>query len=538
MSQKQPVYTYDTLDATGIFNVPIGSLISVGSTGQLFTLTTKNTLSDLSTVRDALAVQQNNSFITDATGPQGEEGPQGTQGIQGQTGPPGDRGDVGPMGIKGDAGAGVQVYGSETIINIRAQANIDGHMWISTDAGVDDLGNPVNPGDGVVSAGPSWMTVGPVRGPQGLQGVQGLKGTAGEDGTDGGQGVRGPSGDRGQKGEQGGPGATGPKGPIGPDGRSAYQVAVDDGYTGTETEWITSLIGETGPIGLTGADSVVPGPTGLTGSIGLTGPMGPKGDVGLTGSDGLDATVEFASQIEVDAGKLNNKSISPKTGKKAYLSRNGGVIDGTLDIKGTLLVEEDVTFDGILEVTGGIYSKEEVAGNKIRTAPNEDSPNCVATLYNNQLFLSNDSFGSGFLVNQYDTSNTFIMEQMDSDGEEIGDTMKCSPEGEWFLAGEPLPRGKVYDAALGEIIDLGAVLFCMRKVTVTSDSPQNFNWPDIAKNKTVLGVWANTRGRPTGSAEVGVPYSVYENDKMGWTVNRDDKISGDLRLQLFSIILK
>jgi len=53
-------------------------------------------------------------------------------------------------------------------------------------------------------------------------------------------------------------------GPTGADGRSAYQVAVDEGFIGTEEEWLASLVGPTGP----------------QGSIGPTGPQGPKGDSG------------------------------------------------------------------------------------------------------------------------------------------------------------------------------------------------------------------------------------------------------------------
>lgn len=35
----------------------------------------------------------------------------------------------------------------------------------------------------------------------------------------------------------------GDKGEKGADGKSAYQIAVDDGFTGTESEWLESLKG-------------------------------------------------------------------------------------------------------------------------------------------------------------------------------------------------------------------------------------------------------------------------------------------------------
>ena len=39
------------------------------------------------------------------------------------------------------------------------------------------------------------------------------------------------------------------KGENGINGKSAYQLAVDKGFVGTEAEWIASLKGETGSIG-------------------------------------------------------------------------------------------------------------------------------------------------------------------------------------------------------------------------------------------------------------------------------------------------
>jgi len=41
------------------------------------------------------------------------------------------------------------------------------------------------------------------------------------------------------------------------DGRSAYQVAVDGGFEGTEEEWLASLVGPIGPQGPTGQRCVL-----------------------------------------------------------------------------------------------------------------------------------------------------------------------------------------------------------------------------------------------------------------------------------------
>lgn len=66
----------------------------------------------------------------------------------------------------------------------------------------------------------------------------------------------------GLKGETGSVGSLGPKGE---DGKSAYEIALDNGFVGTELEWLTSLHGN----------------TGLTGPQGPIGPQGPAGTAGV-----------------------------------------------------------------------------------------------------------------------------------------------------------------------------------------------------------------------------------------------------------------
>lgn len=53
---------------------------------------------------------------------------------------------------------------------------------------------------------------------------------------------------KGETGETGGPG------PTGSDGKSAYQVARDNGFSGTAAEWLASLVGEQGAPGQDGSD--------------------------------------------------------------------------------------------------------------------------------------------------------------------------------------------------------------------------------------------------------------------------------------------
>lgn len=66
------------------------------------------------------------------------------------------------------------------------------------------------------------------------------------------------------------------------DGQSAYALAVQLGFTGSEEDWIASLKGAKGDKGDTGAQ----GPEGATGATGPQGYQGPTGATGATGPRG------------------------------------------------------------------------------------------------------------------------------------------------------------------------------------------------------------------------------------------------------------
>lgn len=70
------------------------------------------------------------------------------------------------------------------------------------------------------------------------EGTQGEKGDIGLQGPQGEQGTQGSKGDTGAQGSKGDTGAQGPKGS---NGKSAYEIAVDNGFVGTESKWLESL---------------------------------------------------------------------------------------------------------------------------------------------------------------------------------------------------------------------------------------------------------------------------------------------------------
>lgn len=110
-------------------------------------------------------------------------------------------------------------------------------------------------------------------------------------------GPQGPKGDTGPQGPPGAdstvPGPEGPQGPQGDPGDSAYEVAVANGFTGTETEWLASLVGPEGPQGPKGD----PG-TGSVNSV--NGDLGPDIVIAVNGQTGTTITLDAASVSAVD----------------------------------------------------------------------------------------------------------------------------------------------------------------------------------------------------------------------------------------------
>jgi hypothetical protein len=132
--------------------------------------------------------------------------------------------------------------------------------------------------------------VGPT-GNTGATGPQGIQGLTGNTGATGPQGIQGLTGNTGATGPQGLTGNTGIQGEIGPTGNtgaSAYDTAVTNGFSGTQSQWLITLIGPTGNTGATGPQGIqgLTGNTGPTGNTGATGPQGLTGNTGPTGNTG------------------------------------------------------------------------------------------------------------------------------------------------------------------------------------------------------------------------------------------------------------
>lgn len=118
----------------------------------------------------------------------------------------------------------------------------------------------------------------------------------------------------------------------GADGASAYEIAVENGYTGTEAEWLSSLKGEKGDAGEQGIQGIQgeKGDTGEQGLQGIQGEKGEKGDTGAAGKDGMNGTdgrdgangfSPTATVTETDAGAVI--SITDKNGTTTATIKNG-----------------------------------------------------------------------------------------------------------------------------------------------------------------------------------------------------------------------
>ena len=137
-------------------------------------------------------------------GAQGERGIQGLQGVQGLQGLPGVKGDAGAKGEQGERGL-----------------------------------------QGLQGA----------RGLQGERGLPGADGAKGDKGEQGERGLTGAKGDKGSDGLDGKDGLPGAKGVDGKDGKSAYQIAVAQGFAGSEAAWLASLKGDKGDKGDAGGSA-------------------------------------------------------------------------------------------------------------------------------------------------------------------------------------------------------------------------------------------------------------------------------------------
>ena len=412
-------------------------------------------------------------------GPPGIEGPQGPPGIEGPQGAPGIEGPIGPQGdqglqgIQGPAGADGQdgAVGPTGPQGIQGNDGVAGPQGPQGNPGVE---GPIGPQGEQGIQGPTGATgpqgpqgeIGPAGadgqdgavgttgsiGPQGPAGPQGIQGVAGNDGANGADGSNGSSayeiwisadntgtesdflaslvGAQGLQGDQGVQGETGPQGPAGPqgpqgvagndgadgadgsNGSSAYEIWIAAGNTGTEAEFLASLVGAQGETG-------VQGPQGIQGETGATGPAGPQGETGVVSvtNSGGDGSIAYNSSTKVISytGPSSNET-------RAHFSAGTGVTltDGTIAIGQAVGTTDDVTFahgnfSGNVTSSGGSISGFDASLNDqtgtTYSLVSTDNGKVITLNNSNGITLTVPSgLGSGFncLIIQKGTGQIFI----------------------------------------------------------------------------------------------------------------------------------
>lgn len=181
---------------------------------------------------------------------------------------------------------------------------------------------PIADRNKVLGADGSWkeLTAGP-KGDQGDAGpsaydvavTNGFEGTEAEwlASLQGAPGTPGAAGEAGEAGTPGTPGATGA------DGLSAYQVAVAAGFEGDTDEWLLSLKGEQGPAGTPGAP-------------GEQGPAGTTTWAGITDKPSWTETTGTAGQVLTSTGASTAPIWSEPTGGDIKILRD--VSEDTVEI--------------------------------------------------------------------------------------------------------------------------------------------------------------------------------------------------------------
>ena len=101
--------------------------------------------------------------------------------------------------------------------------------------------------------------------------------------------------------------------PTAINGKSAYQVAVDNGFVGTEAQWLESLHGQDGKDGADGKD-------GVDGKDGTNGTNGINGQDGADGQDGKSAYQSYLDTTSDDPVKTEAQWVASLKDESVWLS--------------------------------------------------------------------------------------------------------------------------------------------------------------------------------------------------------------------------
>ena len=174
-------------------------------------------------------------------------------------------------------------------------------------------------------------------------------------------------------------GMNGKDGKDGKDGKSAYQIAVENGFEGSETDWLASLKGADGRNGIDGTN-------GINGTNGKDGKDGTNGKDGKTPIKGVDYfTQAEIQQIENNAAAKVDLSDYAKTADLSTVATSGSYEDltnkPTIPAAYELPTASATTLGGVkvgsgLSITNGVLAAtgggvaDSVDWDKVQNKPN------------------------------------------------------------------------------------------------------------------------------------------------------------------------
>ena len=175
-----------------------------------------------------------------------------------------------------------------------------------------------------------------------LRGQAGQNGINGQDGRNGLDGRDGINGTNGRDGRDGLNGLNGADGQNGIDGKSAYQIAVANGYAGTESQWLASLKGAKGDPGTAGKD-------GIDGTIGADGKSAYEVAV-LNGFVGTQA--EWLDSLKQGPAGADGQSAYELAVQAGY---SGSLTQWLASLKGTNGTNGTNGIDGVNGIDGATW---------------------------------------------------------------------------------------------------------------------------------------------------------------------------------------
>ena len=153
----------------------------------------------------------------------------------------------------------------------------------------------------------------------------------------------------------------------GNDGKSAYEIAVENGFKGTQEEWLQSLVGpegQPGKDGINGKDGAdgVPGPQGdkgekgdkgdqgIQGPIGPQGPQGEQGPTGETGPQGLRGEPFSLAKIYSSVAEMEQNHATDEVKIGQFVLINTGNVEDAENAR--LYVKTETKYSFITDLSG------------------------------------------------------------------------------------------------------------------------------------------------------------------------------------------